>query len=151
MLHAAGDEPETLGAVERLDKGFDVLIGKDATLEVLADGFNWVEGSVRDKKNRQLLFSDLPGDSVYAFETPDEKPALFPGGTATRDSRQPRRAAEPRQKTYTEAEHAKRTPPPRRRTRRSGRQKTYTEAAHAERLNRWPAAPPSGPESIAPA
>jgi gluconolactonase len=60
--------PKTLGTIERLDPAFDKLIGKDAKLEVLADGFDWVEGPVWVPKGGFLLFSDIPNNSVFKWQ-----------------------------------------------------------------------------------
>lgn len=71
-LAADGDKPKeasgTIGTIERLDPAFDDLLAKGAKLEKLADGFAWVEGPVWDRKNKYLLFSDIPNDSVYKFD-----------------------------------------------------------------------------------
>ncbi|NBO93517.1 MAG: SMP-30/gluconolactonase/LRE family protein [Planctomycetia bacterium] len=86
-LNAAEDKPRTLGTIERLDPAFDDLVAKDAVLEILGDGYNWVEGPVWDKKAGHLLFSDIPSNSVYKFK-PGEKISLFlrPSGyTGTRE------------------------------------------------------------------
>jgi gluconolactonase len=73
----AWDEPRaTIGTIERLDPAFDELIGKDAVLEKLADGFAWTEGPVWVKKGGYLLFSDIPNNSVFKFK-PGEKVSLF--------------------------------------------------------------------------
>ncbi len=57
----------TIGTVERLDPAIDKLIPKDAKIEVLADGFNWSEGPVWDRKNNYLLFSDVPENKIYKW------------------------------------------------------------------------------------
>jgi gluconolactonase len=59
---------KVLGTIERRDPAFDKLIGKGAKLEVLAEGFTWVEGPVWDKKGGYLLFSDIPTNSVYKWQ-----------------------------------------------------------------------------------
>src|SRR5206468_11304057 len=84
---AAENKTKTLGTIERLDKGLDDLLAKDAVLEVLGDGYNWIEGPAWDKKAGHLLFSDIPSNSVYKYK-PGEKISLFlrPSGyTGTRD------------------------------------------------------------------
>src|SRR5271168_910982 len=60
--------PKTLGTIERLDPAFDKLIAKDAKLEVLADGFTWVEGPVWVKKGGYLLFSDIHTNSGFKWQ-----------------------------------------------------------------------------------
>ncbi|MEQ8847985.1 SMP-30/gluconolactonase/LRE family protein [Botrimarina sp.] len=61
-------EPYTLGDVERLDPAIDDLIPEGAEIEVLADGFQWCEGPVWDKRNGVLLFSEIPGNTAYRWE-----------------------------------------------------------------------------------
>src|SRR5438067_1526310 len=68
---APGEEkklPKTLGTIERLDPAIDKLIGKDAKLEVLAGGFEWVEGPVWVRKGGYLLFSDIPNNRVVKWQ-----------------------------------------------------------------------------------
>src|SRR5437867_1499871 len=60
--------PRTLGTIERLDPAFDKLIAKDASLEVLTDGYAWVEGPVWVKDGGYLLFSDIPNNSVFKWQ-----------------------------------------------------------------------------------
>lgn len=52
----------------RLDPRFDSLVPRDAALEKVADGFNWVEGPVWDRKKNYLLFSDIPANSIYKWK-----------------------------------------------------------------------------------
>lgn len=52
----------------RLDPRFDKLVPKDAKLEKLADGFNWSEGPVWDRRHKYLLFSDIPANSIFKWE-----------------------------------------------------------------------------------
>lgn len=54
-------------SLERLHPKFDDLVPKDAVIEELADGFKWTEGPVWDAKNKRLLFSDIPNNSVFEW------------------------------------------------------------------------------------
>ena len=47
---------------------FDQLIPPNAVLEKLAEGFDWAEGPVWDKKDKYLLFSDIPPNSVMKWK-----------------------------------------------------------------------------------
>src|SRR5262249_45991366 len=59
---------KTLGTIERLDPRFDKLIGKDASLEVLAGGFQWTEGPVWIPRDGGfLLFSDIPNNRIVKW------------------------------------------------------------------------------------
>src|SRR5262245_41926116 len=73
--------PMTLGSIERKDPKLDVLIPKDAKIEVLAGGFKWAEGPVWDKKNNALLFTDIPNNRVVRWSAKDGvKTFLEPSG-----------------------------------------------------------------------
>jgi gluconolactonase len=54
--------------IVRLDPRFDKLVPADAVVEKLADGYNWVEGPVWDRKGGFLLFSDIPSNSIFKWE-----------------------------------------------------------------------------------
>ena len=58
----------TVGHIERLDPGLDVLIASDAKIEQLADGFEWSEGPVWRASGRYLLFSDVPHNTIYKWQ-----------------------------------------------------------------------------------
>ncbi|AWV99453.1 SMP-30/gluconolactonase/LRE family protein [Arcticibacterium luteifluviistationis] len=47
---------------------FDELIDVNAKVEILADGFTWAEGPVWDKKEKCLLFSDVPENTIYKYK-----------------------------------------------------------------------------------
>jgi len=59
--------PVTRGSIERFDPRLDELIAPDASLELIADGFHWVEGPVWDKREGCLYFSDIPANAVYRW------------------------------------------------------------------------------------
>jgi gluconolactonase len=73
---------KTLGKIERLDPAFDDLIGRDARLEVLAEGHKWTEGPVWVPRDGGfLLFSDIPRNRVYKWqEGKGESVFLEPSG-----------------------------------------------------------------------
>ncbi|MFO0927136.1 MAG: SMP-30/gluconolactonase/LRE family protein [Gemmataceae bacterium] len=86
-LYADDAKRPTIGTIERLDPAFDDLIGKDARLEKLADGFAWTEGPVWVKKGGFLLFSDIPNNRVMKYRDGEKvsvflKPAGFVGARA---------------------------------------------------------------------
>jgi gluconolactonase len=56
-----------LGVVERLDPALDALVPADATLERLAEGFEWSEGPVWRKSGGYLLFSDVPTNTIHRW------------------------------------------------------------------------------------
>jgi gluconolactonase len=54
--------------VERLDPALDQLIAPDATIEVLAGGYDWTEGPVWVKDGGYLLFSDIPPNKIHRWK-----------------------------------------------------------------------------------
>ena len=67
--------------IERLDPGLDTLIAPDATIEVLAGGYDWSEGPVWVKSGGYLLFSDIPRNAIIRWkEGEGARPYLTPSG-----------------------------------------------------------------------
>ncbi len=54
--------------IERFDPALDALIAPDATIELLADGFDWTEGPVWHKAGGYLLFSDIPRNAIHKWK-----------------------------------------------------------------------------------
>jgi gluconolactonase len=57
----------TPGVIERIDPRIDRLVPANASIEVLADGFTWLEGPAWNKREGYLLFSDIPANAVYKW------------------------------------------------------------------------------------
>lgn len=57
-----------LGRIIKNDPKLDEILGPDAKIEVLASGFDWSEGPVWLPKEKILLFSDIPRNSVMAWK-----------------------------------------------------------------------------------
>lgn len=57
----------TFGKIIRLDPRLDALIPPDVSLEKLAEGFEWSEGPVWLPKEKCLVFSDIPNDSIMQW------------------------------------------------------------------------------------
>ena len=55
-------------AIERLDPAIDALIPRDARLEELARGFSWSEGPVWRPRTSDLLFSDVPRNTIFRWK-----------------------------------------------------------------------------------
>ena len=71
----------TLGTIERVDPRFDAIVPKDARVERIAEGYDWAEGPVWDKKAGVLYFSDVPLNTVFRWkEGEGVKPFLKPSG-----------------------------------------------------------------------
>ena len=58
---------ETFGEIERLDPSLDLLIPKNATLELLAEGFQWAEGPLWVPNLNGVLFTDVPKNTAYLW------------------------------------------------------------------------------------
>ena len=63
----------TIGNIERLDLALDALVPQDATLEVLAEGFDWSEGPVWVPAGGYVLFSDIPPNAIYRWKEGEGK------------------------------------------------------------------------------
>jgi gluconolactonase len=61
-------ETPTLGTIERLDPRLDQIVPKDARVERIAEGFDWSEGPVWDRRGGYLLFSDVPMNTVFRWQ-----------------------------------------------------------------------------------
>lgn len=71
----------TLGRIIREDDSLDNILPKDAKIEVLSSGFEWAEGPVWWKKEKAVLFSDIPRNSVMIWrEGVGVKTYLKPSG-----------------------------------------------------------------------
>lgn len=66
LANSLGAQPPT--RIERLDPALDALIAPDARIEQLATGFSWAEGPVWRKAHGDLLFSDVPRNTIYRWQ-----------------------------------------------------------------------------------
>ena len=74
----------TLGQVTRVDPALDALIPRGATIERLADGFEWAEGPEWRASGGYLVFTDIPRNTIYRWSDEDGlgvflRPAGFAG------------------------------------------------------------------------
>lgn len=56
-----------LGSILRNDPKLDALLDRDAKMEVIASGFDWAEGPLWLPKEKALIFSDIPRNSVMMW------------------------------------------------------------------------------------
>ena len=56
-----------IGRIIKLDDGLDELLDSTAQAEILASGFDWVEGPAWDKNNGCLLFSNIPKNRIHKW------------------------------------------------------------------------------------
>lgn len=72
---------DTMGSIEIFDKSLIEIIGEDAKIEILANGFDWVEGPVWIKDGGYLLFSDIFPNTIYKWKEGDSTSVyLTPSG-----------------------------------------------------------------------
>ena len=74
---AASPADGTLGTIERHDPRFDKLIPPGAKIEKLAEGFDWSEGAAWDRKDRSVVFSDVPRNHVLRWREGDKAASVF--------------------------------------------------------------------------
>lgn len=89
MLFAGcAQKPKTLGSIEFIDPELNSLIQKDAVVEVLAEGFDWSEGPVWFEKQKMLIFSDVPTNTIYKWtEGKGKEVYLTPSGYTGTEAR----------------------------------------------------------------
>ena len=72
---------KTIGTIDRIDPALDSIISPSATIEVIADSFDWSEGPVWIESKKMLLFSDVPQNIVYKWtEEKGKEVFLTPSG-----------------------------------------------------------------------
>lgn len=54
-------------AIEKFDDRLDAILDRNATLDVLADGFEWTEGPLWVPDENHLLFSDIPNNTIHSW------------------------------------------------------------------------------------
>lgn len=62
---------ETTGSIERLDLAINSLMDENATIEILASGFDWSEGPLWLEEQQALIFSDVPANKIYRWSEKD--------------------------------------------------------------------------------
>lgn len=70
MLLTACSKPKenkSVGTFERIDPALDKIISADASIEIIAEGYEWSEGPVWVGSQNMLLFSDVPMNTVYKW------------------------------------------------------------------------------------
>ena len=81
-------EHKTIGSIEKFDASLDSIVSANATIEILADGFDWSEGPVWIENKNMLLFSDIPQNTIYKWtEEKGKEVYLKPSGYTDRVKR----------------------------------------------------------------
>ncbi len=68
--------PANVGRIERRDPAVDAIVPKDAVVEHLASGFQFIEGPVWVRDPGYLLFSDPNNNVIYRW-TPDRNLSIY--------------------------------------------------------------------------
>ncbi len=61
-------EPRYTGSVNRLHQALDEIIAPGTRPEILAEGFNWVEGPLWLPEENALIFSDIPENTIFRWD-----------------------------------------------------------------------------------
>ncbi len=73
--------PKEPSQIERYDASLDQIISADATVEVIATGYDWSEGPLWLEELDMLLFSDVPQNTIYQWTEADSASVyLSPSG-----------------------------------------------------------------------
>jgi gluconolactonase len=81
LTSCATKKYQTIGNIEKLDPSLDEIISSDAKAEIIADGLDWSEGPLWLEKNKMLIFSDVPQNTIYKWtEAKGKEVYLTPSG-----------------------------------------------------------------------
>lgn len=58
---------KTIGSITRMDPELDSLIQPNATIEIIAEGYDWTEGPLWLENEKTLLFSDIPPNKIFKW------------------------------------------------------------------------------------
>ena len=72
---------KTIGEIERLDPSLDSIITTHAKPEIIVEGLDWSEGPLWIEKEKMLIFSDVPRDTIFKWtEEKGKEVYLTPSG-----------------------------------------------------------------------
>jgi gluconolactonase len=85
---SAQEQKPAIGTVEFLSSELNSIIKKDAKVEIVAEGFQFTEGPVWLDKQKMLLFSDVPANTIYKWtEAKGKEVYLKPSGYTSTEPR----------------------------------------------------------------
>jgi len=92
VMSCTKNKYNTTGTIERLSPELDAILSREATIEIIAEGFEWSEGPLWIEDKKMLLFSDVPQNKIYQWTEQDGlkeylSPSGFTGSNTT--SREP--------------------------------------------------------------
>lgn len=61
------DNNKSMGSFEKIHPDLKEIIGSDAKIEIIAEGFDWSEGPLWIEESKMLLFSDIPENSIFKW------------------------------------------------------------------------------------
>lgn len=74
-------KPRPSGTIEFISDELSRVINKSAKVEIIADGFQFTEGPLWIEKEKMLLLSDVPGNTIYKWTEKNGKEVYVkPGG-----------------------------------------------------------------------
>src|SRR6188768_291629 len=77
-----------IATIEFLSDELSRIIKKDAKVETIAEGFQFTEGPLWIEKQKMLLFSDVPANTIYKWTEANGKEVyLKPSGYTGSESR----------------------------------------------------------------
>lgn len=81
IISFAQEQKLPTGTIEVISKELSGIIKKDAKVEIIADGFQFTEGPLWFEKEKMLLLSDVPGNTIYKWtEAKGKEVFVKPGG-----------------------------------------------------------------------
>ena len=76
--------PNSKGSIEVIDEKLNEVLDTNASIEVIAEGYDWSEGPLWLPEQQKLIFSDVPRNTIYSWseaegDTVYLKPSGFTG------------------------------------------------------------------------
>lgn len=66
-INSCTSQTKEIGSFEKIDPALSSIIGENATISIIAEGFDWSEGPLWIEEKKMLLFSDIPQNSIYKW------------------------------------------------------------------------------------
>lgn len=81
FLGIACQPKEKIAFVEQVDPALESIVSTQASVEILEEGFQWSEGPLWVEREKMLLFSDVPKNTIYKWtEEKGLETYLMPSG-----------------------------------------------------------------------
>lgn len=78
---SAQQTQQVIGSIEYISDELNSLVNKNARVEIIAEGFQFTEGPLWLNKDKTLLFSDVPANTIYKWtEAKGKEVYLKPSG-----------------------------------------------------------------------